>query len=137
MDKMKNHYQITIDKLHRRIEELEAEVASESKWAETYNNRVVELEAEVERLAHRVGELEANIIEADAQWDVDKKPRKIEEAELALVRCMSMGAEAMSEVERLKHEVQKLKAAQGCESCGAIGGQAHGEYCRTWEGGDA
>jgi uncharacterized coiled-coil protein SlyX len=54
MDKMKNHYQITIDKLHRRIEELEAEVASESKWAETYNNRVVELKAEVERLAHVV-----------------------------------------------------------------------------------
>jgi predicted nuclease with TOPRIM domain len=56
-----------------------AEVASESKWAETYNNRVVELEAEVAR----------------------------------------------------------LKAAQGCEYCGAVGDQAHGEYCRTWEGGDA
>ena len=54
---MKNHYQITIDKLHRRIEELEAEVA-------------------------------------------------------------------------------RLKAAQGCEYCGNVG-QEHGEYCRTWEGGDA
>jgi hypothetical protein len=44
---------------------------------------------------------------------------------------------AIAEVERLAHEVHKLKALRGCEYCGAIGDQPHGEYCRTWEGGDA
>jgi cell division septum initiation protein DivIVA len=84
MDKMKNHYQITIDKLHRRIEELEAEVASESKWAETYNNRVVELEAEVERLAH-VTQQQAALINAQ-RAEIDRLCGMLGEADSRTTR---------------------------------------------------
>lgn len=54
-----------------------------------------ELTQEIDDKNKRIQELEANIIEADAQYNVDKKPGDIYSAELALVRMAAMGAEAL------------------------------------------
>ena len=43
----------------------------------------------------------------------------------------------LARIAELEAENARLKAAQGCEYCGAVGDAQHGEYCRTWKGGDA
>jgi hypothetical protein len=59
----------------------------------------------------RISELEAIIIEADAQYNIDTFPAedKIQSAELALVRCSSMGAEAMRENGKLRTDLARLQ----------------------------
>ncbi|MFA6213469.1 MAG: hypothetical protein WC714_28795 [Candidatus Obscuribacterales bacterium] len=57
---------------------------------------------EVAALLARIKELQDNIIEADSQSTVDKKPRDIYAAELALVRIAALGAEAMLKVAELE-----------------------------------
>jgi len=72
-------------------------------------------------------------------------PRKLSAFSFAQVRQIEQQNKALAtelraaigEVERLAHEVTRPRAAQGCEYCGSIGDAPHGEYCRTWEGGDA
>ena len=46
----------------------------------------------------RIAELEAIIIEADAQFNIGKQPMDIESASLALCTMCSMGREAMDKV---------------------------------------
>ena len=50
----------------------------------------------------RVAELEANIIECDAMTNIDRKPRNISEAELAIVRMACEGREAIDRLSELE-----------------------------------
>ena len=56
----------------------------------------------------RIAQLEALIIESAAQFNQDKKPGISEFAELALVRMCSEGADALNQVEELKHENARI-----------------------------
>lgn len=58
--------------------------------------------AERDALRARVAELEANIIECDAMTNLDRKPRGIDEAEVAIVRMASEGREAIDKLAELE-----------------------------------
>lgn len=67
------------------------------------------LQKRVEKQEKRIHDLESNIIEADAQYNIDKKPGDIESAELALVRFASMGSDALEENITLKQRIHELE----------------------------
>jgi len=60
----------------------------------------------IRALKARVAELEQIIIEADAQYNTDRKPADIESASLFLVRMCSYGREAMDRVAELEAEIK-------------------------------
>jgi hypothetical protein len=64
------------------------------------------LRKRAETVETKVAELEQIIIEADAQYNIDKKSSDIELASLSLVRMCSYGREAMDRVAELEAEIK-------------------------------
>lgn len=84
-----------IDELKEMPRYWTGEEGKASKYISISEVCVDEIITVLDELQDRIKELEANIIEADAQYNVDKKPGDIYSAELALVRMAAMGAEAL------------------------------------------
>ena len=78
--------------------------------------------------AKTIEELKARIAELEAENETLRQGEASEER---------WSEHYATRADELEAENARLKAAQGCEYCGAIGDAPHGEYCRTWKGGDA
>jgi hypothetical protein len=59
-------------------------------------------------LRARIASLERNIIEADAQYNIDREPQDIETAELGLVVMAGYGREAMDKIEKMQAKLDAL-----------------------------
>ena len=87
-----------------------ADMVAQSHLSQSYTDRTYEYASkELASLRTRIEELEANIIEADAQYNIDNKPGDIQSAELALVRFASIGASAMTENMALQVRIEELE----------------------------